>query len=1007
MDRLRLDRFQRTGEMGRRIAEFDWTTTPLGRMEHWPRSLQSTIATLLGSRYPMTLLWTDELIQFYNDAYIGLLGDKHPRALGGRIRETLSEAWDAIGPMIEEGITTGIPNWVPAQPVPMRRSGYLEEAYFSVSYSAVDDDDGEIRGMLCVCSEVTEQVVSARRTQLLRELVPAGETRSPEATCEQVARIVAEYVLDIPFAAIYLRSSDGNALELSGGAYLPDSPVFPHRVALGDPEPVIPFARSMAGEVVTLDDLDRHVEHRGGVYSQPVTRALVLPIASRDPAAPVGVMVAAVNPARVLDDGNRTFYELVTARVSTLVRNAIAFEAERNRAEALAEIDRVKTAFFSNVSHEFRTPLTLILGPIEDALAAPARCIGGEDLETVHRSALRLLRLVNTLLDFSRVEAGRLHARFEPTDLATLTAGLAGSFRSLVESAGLRLIVDCPPLDAPVYVDRSHWEKIVLNLVSNAFKFTFEGEIAVALRAENGCVELSVRDTGTGIPEADMARVFERFHRVEGARGRSFEGTGIGLALVQELVKQHGGSVRVDSAPGRGSAFVVAIPQGSDHLAADRVVAQSTAAPSGEAPSAYLLEAAHWDGGAASSRAAPSGVSPSGVAPDDPTARAADAAVRAPGARILVADDNADMREYLIKLLSPSWVVEAVGDGEAALAAARREPPDLILSDVMMPRMDGVALLRALRADERTRTLPVILLSARAGEEAMLSGLETGADDYLVKPFSARELVSRVGTHLEMARVRRAATDAANQLAEARAEHLAEVERKNRELEGFSYAVSHELRAPLRSIDGFSDILLEDFADSLGAKGKSHLQRVRAAARRMGELIDELLKLSRIERAELRRATLDLSGIGLRVGASLQRSHPGRRVELVVEQGLIVEGDTGLMTILLENLLGNAWKFTTHTEPARVELGAIATEGERIYFVRDNGVGFDPHHAGRLFTPFHRLHSDADFPGTGIGLATVRRIVERHGGRAWAEGKPQAGAAIYWTLSPPRPGSGA
>jgi light-regulated signal transduction histidine kinase (bacteriophytochrome) len=321
--------------------------------------------------------------------------------------------------------------------------------------------------------------------------------------------------------------------------------------------------------------------------------------------------------------------------------------------------------------------------------------------------------------------------------------------------------------------------------------------------------------------------------------------------------------------------------------------------------------------------------------------------------------------------------------------------------------MDGVALLRALRADVRTRTLPVILLSARAGEDAVLSGLETGADDYLIKPFSSRELVTRIATHLEMARIRRAATDAANQLAEARAAHLVEVERKNKELEGFSYAVSHELRAPLRSIDGFSEILLADHNDSLGPKGQAHLRRVRAAARRMGELIDDLLKLSRIERADLRRGTLDLSGIGVRIGESLRRSNPERPVHLVVEQGLVADADTGLMTILLENLLGNAWKFTLNTELPRIELGAIASDGQRTFFVRDNGVGFDPHYAGRLFTPFHRLHSENDFPGTGIGLATVRRIVERHGGRVWAEGKPHGGAAIYWTLSHPLPGGGA
>jgi signal transduction histidine kinase len=395
-------------------------------------------------------------------------------------------------------------------------------------------------------------------------------------------------------------------------------------------------------------------------------------------------------------------------------------------------------------------------------------------------------------------------------------------------------------------------------------------------------------------------------------------------------------------------------------------------------------------------------VAPAGAASPD-----AGASPRAPRARILVADDNADMRQYLIRLLSPSWAVEAVADGEAALAAALRAPPDLVVSDVMMPRMDGVALVRALRADPRTRTLPVILLSARAGEQAISSGLDTGADDYVLKPFSARELVSRVGTHLELARARHTAANAARELAEARAEHIAEIERKNKDLEGFSDAISHELRAPLRSIDGFSELLLEDHGESLGANGRAHLQRVRAAARRMAGLIDDLLELSRIERAELRRAALDLSEIGMRVGEALRDAHPDRAVQLVVEPGLLVEADAGLMTILLENLLDNAWKFTAHTELPRVELGAIDAGGQRAFFVKDNGVGFNPLFISQMFKPFQRLHSDADFPGTGIGLATVRRIVERHGGIAWAEGTVHGGAAIYWTLSPPAHRAGA
>jgi hypothetical protein len=286
-----------------------------------------------------------------------------------------------------------------------------------------------------------------------------------------------------------------------------------------------------------------------------------------------------------------------------------------------------------------------------------------------------MLRLVNSLLDFSRIEAGRLSSRFEPTDLAVLTAGLAGAFQSLVESAGLALVVDCPPLPQLVCVDRSHWEKIVSNLLSNAFKFTFEGSIAVRLRAREGQVELSVADTGTGIPQEDLPKIFERFHRVEGARGRSFEGTGIGLALVSELARAHGGRVRVESALGKGSTFVVSIPFGADHLPTEAVARESDAGPE-PAASPVLLEAAQWTRSAQPAR------------PADQAPRVAESAAGTAD-RVLVADDNADMREYIVRLLGAHWNVEVVGDGRAALTSAMARPPSLVLSDVMMPHMDG------------------------------------------------------------------------------------------------------------------------------------------------------------------------------------------------------------------------------------------------------------------------------------------------------------------------------
>ena len=473
---------------------------------------------------------------------------------------------------------------------------------------------------------------------------------------------------------------------------------------------------------------------------------------------------------------------------------------EQRRAQALAELDRAKTAFIANVSHEFRTPLTLLLGPAADALAdreAPLPARQRERLEFIERSGLRLYKLVNTLLDFSSIEAGRLQATFVPTDLAAFTAELASTFRSAIERAELRLRVDCPPLISlrqPVYVDRDMWERIVLNLLSNALKFTFAGEIVVSLRpvpAERAeRVELEVRDTGVGIPAEALPHLFERFYRVPGLRGRTHEGTGIGLALVQELVQLHGGTVRASSAGGVGSSFTVGLFTGTAHLpaiyAGNQVHAatEASAAPSALAAKPFVEEALGWlpdpadayqpAGGTAAGALTPlqsashdvlagasDGLNGHGrearLRRDDATRHDAPWAStqgRTEYAHILVADDNADMRAYLTHILGERWEVEAVADGAAALAAALARPPDLIVADVMMPGLDGVALLRALRADPATRVIPVLMLSARAGEEATVEGLDAGADDYLTKPFAARELLARVRTHLALASAR-------------------------------------------------------------------------------------------------------------------------------------------------------------------------------------------------------------------------------------------------------------
>lgn len=640
----------------------------------------------------------------------------------------------------------------------------------------------------------------------------------------------------------------------------------------------------------------------------------------------------------------------------------------------LGELDAAKTVFFSNISHEFRTPLTLLLGPLEDLLAQPAEALPAgrrQQLELAHRNAARLLKLVNALLDFSRLEAGRMRASYMPTDLAQRTRELAGLFESAADKASLCLNIDCGALSEPAYVDREMWEKIVLNLLSNAFKFTLEGSITVRLRDTRTHFELQVQDTGTGIPEDQLSHVFERFYRVPGAQSRSYEGSGIGLSLVQELVKLHGGSVSVDSMLQRGTTFTVALPKGKDHLPAEAIGPADEYKNSRDAVT-YAGEVQSW-------------------LFQRHDIRKSDASKFAAGAArgtVLLADDNPDVRIFVGQLLEPHYDVDVAVDGEQALHRALESPPDLVLSDVMMPKLDGFGLLRGLRADPRTSGIPVILLSARAGEEAAVEGMDAGADDYLIKPFSARELLARVRTHLELARSRR--------------QMIRDLEMVNSELEAFSSSVSHDLRGPLRSIGGFAALLEEEYDSVLDESGRRYLQYITGNTKRMAELIEDLLELARVTRTSVKRETVDVTDIASTVIARLRRNNPDRQCQVEIQKDLTAIGDRRLITIVLENLLGNAWKFSSKRADSNIEIGQETQENELIFYVRDNGAGFDMEQSERLFAPFQRLHSERDFEGTGIGLATVRRIVARHGGRIWVKAAVNQGATFFFTLQSSR-----
>jgi PAS domain S-box-containing protein len=688
------------GELGELIRAKDWSATPLGAVESWPQSLRSAVSILLPSKAQICLFWGPQFVVLYNDAYRPVFGLKHPQALGQPGSVAWREVWHVLEPLFRGVVQTGQAFWASDHPFFLARRGYLEETYFDISYDPVRDESGKVGGVFCIVSETTGRVLGERRLGILRDLGRiAAEARSVEDVYRQAISVLQAADKDLAFAVLF--DGEGKAAGATGAPRAGNWP-------LGAEEHV--------------------VESDGGAE-----QVMVLPLL-RPGQRPYGHLVAGLSPRKRLDEPYRDFIRVVAANIAGAIAAARALEEQRERAAALAELDRAKTLFFSNVSHEFRTPLTLMSGPLEEMLGAaePLPPAHRSRAQTAYRNSRRLLKLVNTLLDFSRIEAGRAQASYEPVDLAKLTAELASNFASVCEKAGLRLNVRCAPLPQPVHVDRDMWEKIVLNLVSNAFKFTFEGGIDVSLAERGGLAELEVRDTGVGIAPEEVPRVFDRFHRVEGARSRTHEGSGIGLALVQELVRMHRGEIRVESAPGRGSTFRVRLRFGTAHLPPEHLRAEPAASTATRAE-VFVEEALSW-------------IREGSAAPDEAHASAA---------RILVVDDNADMRDYVARLLKPHWQVRTATDGVEALQELGRERFDLVLSDAMMPRMDGVALLKAIRSDARTVDVPVVLVSARAGEEARVEGVVAGADDYLVKPFTAQQLIAQVSAQLTIARARR------------------------------------------------------------------------------------------------------------------------------------------------------------------------------------------------------------------------------------------------------------
>ena len=979
-----------SGEMATRFREFDWGATAIGPAQQWPESWRNAVRIILDSSFPTALAFGPELIYFYNDAFIPVGGPaRHPAALGLPVPVAWREIWTQIlEPRFAFTLTTGEPTGEEDLLMPLQRSGYLEETFITFSFAALRDDGDLPNGIFCTAYETTARVIADRQLNCLRALAARSSfAETPEGACQAAAATLEGNPRDLPFALLYL--IDGGArIRLAGTCGLESLPdTAPTSIALSDADDAWKLPNVAAQRAaVLIDNVQALVGPALRAPQVTPERAFALPISGLGGERLAGILVAGVNPMRPLEE-SRSFHELIASQLETSISNARAKQHARERAQALTELDRAKTMFFSNISHELRTPLTLLLGPVNDVLGRGVLDHADRELlQIAQRGGRRLLKLVNSLLEFSRIEAGRVEAAYEPADLATLTADLASVFRSAFERVGVALTVHCPALPEPVFIDCDMWEKIVLNLISNAFKFTFAGEVSVRLSALPGQVQLEVADTGCGVSAEDLPRLFERFFRGRALRSRTHEGSGIGLSLVQELVRLHGGSVEARSEIGRGTAFIVSIPRGVQHLPPDRIGARRTLARSDTGALPFVEEALGWLPNA--SRGADAVAAFSELA----DARAQDGPEsHAVASRVLVVDDNADMRDYLYRLLGKQWQVDTAPDSASALESIGRCMPDLVITDVMMPGVDGFGLLRRLREDPRTGGIPVMLLSARAGEEASAEALRAGADDYVIKPFSARELLARVDSRLTQAKLRSA---------ERRGREAAE--RANRARDDFFATLSHELRTPLMAILAWTELLK---SERLHPEDAPAVELIERNARIQRRLIDDLLDMARIVTGRMRIELQPIESLAALVRLVTNSFHPfalekqvSLHCELDADAGP-VEGDPERLQQVVWNLLSNSIRFTPAggTIAIRCRRGGDDVEVS----VRDTGRGIRPESIPHLFERYWQGQFDAQpDQGLGLGLAIAQRIVSLHSGTIAAASDGEGCGATFTVRLP-------
>ncbi|KAK9708962.1 hypothetical protein K7432_009342 [Basidiobolus ranarum] len=748
----------------------DWSQTSLGPKENWSDCFKWTLNLVLHSSFPMAIYYGEDDLLLYNQAWSAILGTKHPEAFGEPGHKVWAEIWHIMKPLITKAYETGKGAFLENQIFLLQRAGYEEETWFRFSISPIFDTDGKVVGALNTTFEQTQQYIGQRRLTALNEVGKLTRVaQNHQEACYSVTSALKKNNTDVPWSMIYYpyQSNGSKTLELVTSSFGEDvtdgviNPCIPeHLVSIKDNDdtcpaywPVAKVAASGEAELIRLPD---------------GTRAVFLPLfISRAPEGRISaVMVCGLHTLRLLDSDYQDFFSHLAAYVTTAIKAGITCEEEKKQIETLAELNRSKTAFFQNVSHELRTPLPLILSPIEQTLhdhTLPPKA--RKNMLMVQRNARRLLKLVNTLLEFSKIEAGKNTAAFQQTNISQFTRELLSSFESTAVTLGVEFVINVPEMitELPVYVDQDMWEKILLNLVSNAFKFTKSGIVSVSLKPTimempDGetveAIQLSVIDTGIGISKEDMKHLFDRFYCVRSVEARSYEGTGIGLALVQELVRFHLGTIDVESKELVGTAFNVTIPTGKSHISPEFIVGDTPKLPDiriKKTATLFLDEMQQW--GSTTTDSQPR-IEEHVSLPDSTNLPACtlDSSIQKPC--VLLADDNSDMRSYIYTLLEDEFEVLLATNGLEALEIINFRVPDLVLSDVMMPHLDGLGLLKAFRENPKTATIPIIFLSARAGPAASAEGVEAGADDYLIKPFSAQELLARVRTNVILSKLR-------------------------------------------------------------------------------------------------------------------------------------------------------------------------------------------------------------------------------------------------------------